>query len=42
MIGSTVASVTVFEKVIIDELSDDVVVDVDVPVVVVDDELSLI
>ena len=42
MIGTTVASVTVLEKVILDELPDEVVVDVDVPVVVVDEELSLI
>ena len=34
-------SVTVLEKVVLDELPDDVVVDDDVPVVVVDEELAL-
>ena len=42
MIGITVASVTVVVKVVLDQLPDEVVVDVDIPVVVVDEELSLI
>ena len=42
MIGITASSVTVVVKVVLDQLPDEVVVDVDIPVVVVDEELSLI